>query len=578
MQKRKLTRTFLISLFVAVGFGSWMACNKGFDRVLQHKDYTDTTSAIAKTPKVLYVIIDGARGQSVRDANPPNIMGLTANAIYCWNSVTDTLTSDLTTWADLLTGVHKEKHGVLGNTTNNNDLKDYPVFFQRIKERRPDIRIAAFCAADSLSKGLITHADVNKGFGGDDAATENAALNELKVDSAGLVLVQFNEVNDAGAQYGYDLSVPQYKSAILAVDGYIGKLLDALKSRKNYAGEGWMVVVTSNHGGPFPVDPAQDDHTILSNPAVNSFVIFSALRYQPSFIDKPYTGNRYMGKGVELHGQDNSAVNAIVPNDGNDYNFGKDINFTVELKVKVMPGSRNYVYTYPSILAKRASFDPGKPGWCIFLEQKFWQINFGQVGQGNTQVRGINISDGTWHDIAAVIVNRGAKRYARTYTDGHFNNEVEITGKGNINSTAPLTMGFLPGSVNNPADLFISDVRIWKAALDDNTISQFACETSLPGDHPFVNFLAGYWPCLDGQNGIFKDHSTLQHDFQLQGNYQWTSFSDLVCAPASGDLANLMPQPVDIARQVLDWLQIPTDAKWDLDGKVWTTNYVGIKN
>lgn len=569
----------MISLSAVAAITSWTACNKGFERKLEDKDYTDTTSSVARTPKVLYIIIDGARGESVRDANPPNIMSLTDHAIYSWNSVTDTLISNYTTWADLLTGVHRAKHNVTGNDLSGNNLSEYPVVFKYIKQRRPDLQIAAFSSADSLGNKLITDADINKVFHGNDASTEAAAATELKVDSAGLVMVQFSGVDNAGATYGYDVSVPQYKSAILNIDGYIGKLLQAMKSRKNYANEGWMVVIVSNHGGAYTIPPDQDDHTILSNPKVNGFTIFYAEKYQPSFVDKPYTGTRYIGNGIELRDRDASAINAIVPNDGNDYNFADTVNFTVEMKVKVMPGpNNNYTYTYPSILAKRASFDPGQPGWCIFLEQKFWQINFGQVGLGNTQVAGGTISDGTWHDITAVIVNRDGKRYARTYTDGNYNAEVEITNMGNINTTAPLTMGFLPGSVNTPADVFISDVKIWRAALDDATIGQYACGTGLPGDHPYNDFLAGYWSCLDGSGGIFKDQSTLQHDFKLQGAYSWTSFNDLICAPASSDLAILMPQPIDVPLQILDWLQISTDTQWDLDGRVWTTNYVGLKN
>jgi hypothetical protein len=76
---------------------------------------------------------------------------------------------------------------------------------------------------------------------------------------------------------------------------------------------------------------------------------------------------------------------------------------------------------------------------------------------------------------------------------------------------------------------------------------------------------------------MFVDHGTLQHNFQINGSYQWESFSDLICTPAASDLAVTMPKPVDAVRQILNWLQIAADPKWDLDGRVWTTNYVGIK-
>lgn len=579
MVKYKTLASLLITLTAIAGIATWVACNGEFDRILPDRDYTDTTSAVSSDPHVLYIVIDGARGQSVRDAQPPNIMSLTDHAIYCWNDVTDTASLELTTWADLLTGVTKDKHKVLSKDLSQSNLNIYPVFFNYIKERKPDFRITAFSSSDSL-QSLISGADVNKAFSGDDAAVAGAALNELNTDSSHLVFVQFNSVDKAGAQYGYDISVPQYKAAILKVDEYIGQLLDAIQKHKNYLQEDWMVVITSNRGGPFTIPPSEDDHTILSNPKVNSFIIFYTPRYQPNFIDKPYTGNRYIGRSVELQGADASAVNAIITDQTSDFDFGDSIEFTIEMKIKIKQdagGGAHSFSGYPSLLSKRKTFDRNVPGWTFWLHEKHWAFLAEQVG-GFTEAIGPDISDGTWHDIAVVVENRDGHRYARIFTDGNFNKEADITSRGDIGSDAPLTLGYLAGIGAGTLDnVFVSDLKIWKAALDDATIGQFACETSLPGDHPYNDYLLAYWPCTDGQGGKFMDHGTLQHDLVLQGPYQWEDFNDLVCAPSSSNLAVLMPQPVDITRQILNWLQIAADPKWDLDGRVWTTNYVGVK-
>ncbi|HEY9258424.1 alkaline phosphatase family protein, partial [Chitinophaga sp.] len=259
MPKNKIMRELWMMLCLLTALLTGGACNKGFDRVLAPKDFTDTTSASVKKPKVLMVIIDGARGQSVRDANAPNITALTDHAIFSWNSITDTQIADYTTWADLLTGVHKEKHNIDGNTLDGNNLNNFPMFFKYIKERAPQTRISTFSSSNDLGN-LVTNADVNKVFADDDAATTTAALGELAADSTGLVMVQYNEVDVNGAQYGYDLSVPQYRAAILQTDDYIGQLLTAVKARKTYAGENWMIVVASNHGGNYAILPTEDDH------------------------------------------------------------------------------------------------------------------------------------------------------------------------------------------------------------------------------------------------------------------------------------------------------------------------------
>lgn len=585
MQKNKVMRDRRMMWLLLAGVVAWAACNKGFDRVPEQKDYADTTSTQAKHPKVLFVIMDGARGISVRDANPPNIMALTDHAIFSWNAVTDTLIADYTTWADLLTGVHKEKHSVLGNTLDNNNLNNFPVFFKRIKERSPGIRIAAYSSSDALGNGLVTDADVNKVFADDDNATTSAALNELAADSAGLVMVQYNGVDISGAQYGYDVSVPQYRDAILQADDNIGKLLAAVKARKTYAGENWMVVIASNHGGAYTILPTEDDHTILSNPKVNSFIIFSSPEYMPSFVDKPYTGNRYIGKGVHLFGTGTDAVYGTITDLNHDYDFGDTTGFTIEFKIKVMPGANgNYTYSNTPVLSKRASLDPGVTGWAVVLNQKAWQINIGQNVPGKTDnlvVSGADISDGNWHDVAAVISidTTDKSRHVRTFTDGTFNNDLDISGSGNLNNTEPLVLGYQPYTASFPApDVYMTEIKLWIDAAEDATISQYACETSLPDSHPLKEKKVGYWPARDGEGGVLKDESTLVTDFQLKGPFGWVNFNDLICPASPANISQLMPQPVDVSRQIMDWLQVSADLRWNLDGRVWNTQYVNMTN
>src|SRR6186713_2147400 len=254
------------SIFIIIAAIIFSSCNKGFDRLLDNNEYEDTTGTVAKASKVLFLVVDGARGEAVRKAQAPTLQTMSDHAIYSWNSISDTLYDNATAWADLLTGVHKEKHGVMGTNLH----PAYPVFFKHIKTRMPAFRIAAFSAADSLGNMLITDADVNRTFGDNDGAVTAALLEELKVDSAGLIFGQFGAVAAAGKAYGYDVSIPEYKAAILQVDAYIGDILSAIKQRSNYAKEDWLVIVTSGNGGPFALDPADDDATILSNTKSNT--------------------------------------------------------------------------------------------------------------------------------------------------------------------------------------------------------------------------------------------------------------------------------------------------------------------
>ena len=218
-------------------------------------------------------------------------------------------------------------------------------------------------------------------------------------------------------------------------------------------------------------------------------------------------------------------------------------------------------------------------GWAISLEANGWGIHFGQKGAGFDMATGAAIADGRWHDIAVIFVNRDNKRFLRLFTDGRFNTEKEITSYGSFITDAPLTLGFMPGNVNDNnrwLNAYITEVKFWKAALPDSVITKYVCVPELPSSHPYKDYLVGYWPCKDGFGNVFKDESEWNHDFQIQGAYQWDDFSDLMCPTSAGNLAQLVPQPVDVARQVFNWLQIAADTKWALDGRVWVTSYVTI--
>src|SRR3546814_1334689 len=99
---------------------------------------------------------------------------------------------------------------------------------------------------------------------------------------------------------------------------------------------------------------------------------------------------------------------------------------------------------------------------------------------------------------------------------------MNITGWGNIINDFPLTMGYLQGSGHGEPDVYISDVRIWRYPLPDETISQFACETYIDASHPFYDYLAGYWPVYGG-----SATDTLIRDAGPLGNHLRLSEDDL---------------------------------------------------
>ncbi|WP_214227367.1 alkaline phosphatase family protein [Pedobacter sp. B4-66] len=561
----KLYPALLIALFMVM-----TGCNKDFEREIPNKTYTDSVSIAFGNPKVLLLIADGARGISVRDARTPVISSLLRNSIYSWNSLADDENPESgTNWTDLLTGVKASKHGVIGDDFSKSQFQDYPLIFSRIKAAKPNAKIVSFAATPMFSEKLNAGVDVSE-TPGNDEGVKAGIVNSLKTDTASFIVGQFKEIGEAGAEHGYDVSKPQYKAAIQRFDTEVGEMLEALKSRPNYANESWLVVVVSNNGGSYQIPVEQDDKTVFSNPKVNTFTIIYNPKYSVRILNKPFLGNKYNGVGVRLHGNVNEGVRATALN-SELFNFGDKTPFSVELKLKKNPGpSGNYRYSWPSVIGKRPQWAGGWPtkGWVIYLENNNWHLNI-RTDKVADQVLGGSISDGNWNTLAFVRSNEGGRMIITTYTDGKENNKRDVTDWGDFDSNEPLTLGVLAGDGHGIMDGTVSDVRIWKVALPASVISQFSCDTEIDENHPFFDYLLGYWPCTDGSGNVFKDKGAAGSDFKIQGNYEWAKFSDLMCAPSASDFGATVPRNMDMTTQLLSWLRIPVQESWKLDGRVW---------
>ncbi|WP_316834176.1 LamG-like jellyroll fold domain-containing protein [Pedobacter nutrimenti] len=556
MIKSMSSSWFCIGLLFLLG-----ACNTPFERTIQERQNLDTANVAFSKPKVLYIIVDGARGLSVRDAKPANISSLLSTSIYSWNGLSDAdASTNAASYTTMLTGVKAKKHGVKTDDFSGNHLADFPSIFTRIKKIDPSLKTAVYTTSPLLKSNLGGDATVNVQVN-DDEAVKSAVIADLEKDQSSAVVAQFSGVDKAGQTSGYDLSFPAYKAAILQFDGYVGEMLRALKKRPKYNQEKWLVVISSNKGGMFQLPPADNDNTIFSNTSLNTFTIFYSPSYMSRILSKPYLGSRFQGNFVKFSGN-LKALNAA--GDNSVYNFGNS-EFTIELKVK----KNKLNFTYPSMIGKRQDWTHDYKGWNIFLENAYWMLNArGNKANTDRQVKGADMPAGTWNSIALVCVNKKGKRYIRTFTNGTFNNESEITDLGIFDNNFPLTLGKFAS--NGSLDCYLSDVRIWKIALPDATISQFACDAYVDPGHPYYDYLISAWSMNDGTGNSFKDQGAAKNDLLLQdGTVAWENSADLVCSPSITNLEQFVPVTVDIAAQIYSWLRIARQESWSLDGHIW---------
>ncbi|GAA4105353.1 DUF4983 domain-containing protein [Mucilaginibacter panaciglaebae] len=612
------TKLFGASLFL-LAFAS--SCKHDYGKMVPPLK-PDTAKVVYKTPKVLYIIADGARGVSVRDANIPNLKSLLPHAIYSWTSLSDTIQTDASNWADMITGVKKEKHNVLTEDFAGNALASYPPIFQRIKSVRPNFRTAVFSASAAFKNNLSTGAAVSEGFSSDDAL-KSRMVDFLKTDTAQVVVGEFAGIEAAGKAVGFDNQYPAYKAAIETFDTQVGAILTAIKSRPTYGKENWMIIVTSNRGGAYTIPLAEDDRTIFSNANSNTFTIIAADTYNQTFLAKPFLGNQYAGKAIRFIGDPQKGIGQVSPAKSTFFNFGDTSGFTISVKVKKHKNPINvsrgdYYYQWPAFVGKKGTSltnstpatgwgNDNGPGWDFALFQNGWRFFLSGVGsfKGGKEMAGLNFTGDTWHDLTAVVERKpDGSKVVRVYTDGvmAFGNNngsgaittgpysttpytLATTGTDvNLDNASPLRIGYVPGQMDGDntlhtfgkIDVELKELKIFKTAIPDAIVKEYACDQSIDQSHPYYAYLIGYWPMDEGSGTTIADKGPLAADFTLSqaqaGGYSWQTFSDLICSPVSSNLALLVPKNSDIPTQILSWLNIPRQSAWGLDGKVWITN------
>lgn len=215
-----------------------------------------------KTKKVLYLGLDGCRFDAIEKAETPNLDLLMKQGIYSRHNLilgdryrkNDTVSGP--GWSTIYTGVWADKHGVNDNTFKGADYDDYPHFFRRVKEAMPQARCVSFVTWKPIQEKIVSHSDVNEAwedaardYAKYDAAATKAAVKEITGNDPTVVVLYIGQIDETGHKHGFHPTVPQYLAAIERADEHVGSVLAAIKARKTYDQEDWLIVVNSDHGG-----------------------------------------------------------------------------------------------------------------------------------------------------------------------------------------------------------------------------------------------------------------------------------------------------------------------------------------
>ncbi|MFE3675409.1 alkaline phosphatase family protein [Streptomyces griseus] len=208
--------------------------------------------------KVLVVGMDGLRHDVIAAAKAPHLTSMMANGTYGTSLLyADPMaaTSSGPGWSTVSTGVWPDKHGVKENSFAGKDYAKYPGFLARLAQVRP--QLSTYAAVDWKpldTQGTVTPGADAKlvldgdrdGYTGHDATIAAETESILRNQNPDVLFVYFGQTDIAGHNSGAGSAA--YRDAIHVQDGYLGRLLTAIRARPSYATERWTVIVTTDHG------------------------------------------------------------------------------------------------------------------------------------------------------------------------------------------------------------------------------------------------------------------------------------------------------------------------------------------
>lgn len=205
-------------------------------------------SQAQNTPKVLLIGMDGCRADALKVANTPNLDKVIAEGYSCMDMRTVLPTWSGPGWASMLTGVWYNKHRVIGNVFIGSKLNDYTHFFNFIEEQQPALKTVSVSHWEPINDKIIRKVDYQNSPKTDEKVAEEGAK-ILQEENPDIVFLHFDDIDHVGHFSGFGPQNKKYVAEIEKVDSLIGKVLNALTNRKNYAEEDWLVLFSTDHGG-----------------------------------------------------------------------------------------------------------------------------------------------------------------------------------------------------------------------------------------------------------------------------------------------------------------------------------------
>lgn len=238
--------------------------------------FSGTLQAQSKSPKVVFIILDGISYDVIKEVETPNIDRIAAAGGFSKAYVggerggySETPTISAVGYNSLLTGTWVNKHNVFGNNIRRPNYH-YWTIFRYLREAKSDAQLAVFSTwldnrTKLIGEGLDATGNLHVDYAFDgfeldtlafphdagkryifniDEHVTREASRYIQEYGPDLSWIYLEYPDDMGHQYG---DSPQLVDAVKEADRQTGEIYNAILSRANQE-EDWLIFVTTDHG------------------------------------------------------------------------------------------------------------------------------------------------------------------------------------------------------------------------------------------------------------------------------------------------------------------------------------------
>lgn len=210
-----------------------------------------------KAEHVFVIGLDGWGAYSVAKADMPNVKALMDAGCYTLKKRSVLPSSSAVNWASMFMGAGPELHGYTewGSRTPElpsrvlNEHGIFPTVFSELRKAAPDAEMGVLYEWDGI-KYLVDTLALNHHAQAPDYNTHPTALCDMAceyITQKKPVLSAFCFDNPDHVGHGDGHDTPAYYAKLKELDGYVGRIVDAIKEAGIY--ENSIIIVTADHGG-----------------------------------------------------------------------------------------------------------------------------------------------------------------------------------------------------------------------------------------------------------------------------------------------------------------------------------------